>query len=358
MKTMKRMDKKAVWTVLCCMVVTLLVACAKDVVDTTGSIYGIVNDMDNGEPLSGAHVVLNPGGKTTNTGSDGRYEFLDMEPGQYTIQISKSGYKTNTKRISVVAGEEASGDMQLERGEASIRLNTNVLVFDKGESSKTFEVMNVGTSGSVSWTLTCQADWLNVTPQSGTTAQGKNSAVIVSVDRSKITEDVTTNLLVEAEGESLPLEVQVVYGEESQGGGDEPGDTKGSCKKIVSCDSEVAVEFLSCVKSGNVVEFQFTVTNNRDDWQVWFDRDGSDAYDDKGNSYPGYYTKIYIGDTENIVTNGNAVNFLKGVKTKFRVVIPDVKDEASELQRWDWVISSSQPWSPQVKKVVLEGVKW
>ena len=358
MKTMKRMDKKTVWTVLCCMVVTLLVACAKDVVDTTGSIYGIVNDMDNGEPLSGAHVVLNPGGKTTNTGSDGRYEFLDMEPGQYTIQISKSGYKTNTKRISVVAGEEASGDMQLERGEASIRLNTNVLVFDKGESSKTFEVMNVGTSGSVSWTLTCQADWLNVTPQSGTTAQGKNSAVIVSVDRSKITEDVTTNLLVEAEGESLPLEVQVVYGEESQGGGDEPGDTKGSCKKIVSCDSEVAVEFLSCVKSGNVVEFQFTVTNNRDDWQVWFDRDGSDAYDDKGNSYPGYYTKIYIGDTENIVTNGNAVNFLKGVKTKFRVVIPDVKDEASELQRWDWVISSSQPWSPQVKKVVLEGVKW
>lgn len=358
MKTMKRMDKKAVWTVLCCMVVTLLVACAKDVVDTTGSIYGIVNDMDNGEPLSGAHVVLNPGGKTTNTGSDGRYEFLGMEPGQYTIQISKSGYKTNTKRISVVAGEEASGDMQLERGEASIRLNTNVLVFDKGESSKTFEVMNVGTSGSVSWTLTCQADWLSVTPQSGTTAQGKNSAVVVNVDRSKITEDVTTNLLVEAEGESLPLEVQVVYGEESQGGGDEPGDTKGSCKKIVSCDSEVAVEFLSCVKSGNVVEFQFTVTNNRDDWQVWFDRDGSNAYDDKGNSYPGYYTKIYMGDTDNIVTNGNAVSFLKGVKTKFRVVIPDVKDEASELQRWDWVISSSQPWSPQVKKVVLEGVKW
>lgn len=355
---MKKIDKKAVWSILCCMVVSLLVACAKDEVDTTGSIYGIVNDADNGEPVSGAHVVLNPGGKTTNTGSDGRYEFLDLEPGQYTIQISKNGYKTNTKLISFVAGEQASGDMMLERGEASIKLNTNVLVFDKGETSKTFEVMNIGTSGSVSWTLTCLATWLSVTPQSGTTAQGKSSAVVVNINRSKITEDVSANLLVEAEGESLSLEIQVVYGDDSQGGGDEPGDTQGSCKKITSCDSEVDVEFLSCVKNGNVVEFQFAVTNNREDWQVWFNRDGSDAFDDKGNAYPGYYTKIYIGDTENVVTNGNAVSFLKGVKTKYRVVIPNVKDEASELQRWDWVISSSQPWSPQMKKVVLEGVKW
>lgn len=355
---MKKIDKKAVWSILCCMVVSLLVACAKDEVDTTGSIYGIVNDADNGEPVSGAHVVLNPGGKTTNTGSDGRYEFLDLEPGQYTIQISKNGYKTNTKRISFVAGEQVSGDMMLERGEASIKLNTNVLVFDKGETSKTFEVMNTGMSGSVSWTLTCQATWLSVTPQSGTTAQGKSSAVVVNINRSKIAEDVSANLLVEAEGESLPLEIQVVYGDDSQGGGDEPGDTQGSCKKITSCDSEVDVEFLSCVKNGNVVEFQFAVTNNREDWQVWFNRDGSDAFDDKGNAYPGYYTKIYIGDTENTVTNGNALSFLEGVKTKYRVVIPNVKDEASELQRWDWVISSSQPWSPQMKKFVLEGVKW
>ena len=228
----------------------------------------------------------------------------------------------------------------------------------QGETSKTFEVMNIGTSGSVSWTLTCLATWLSVTPQSGTTAQGKSSAVVVNINRSKITEDVSANLLVEAEGESLSLEIQVVYGDDSQGGGDEPGDTQGSCKKITSCDSEVDVEFLSCVKNGNVVEFQFAVTNNREDWQVWFNRDGSDAFDDKGNAYPGYYTKIYIGDTENVVTNGNAVSFLKGVKTKYRVVIPNVKDEASELQRWDWVISSSQPWSPQMKKVVLEGVKW
>lgn len=58
---------------LCCLVLVLaLTGCAKDVVDTTGSIYGIVNDADNGEPVSGAHISLNPGGLTANTGSDGR----------------------------------------------------------------------------------------------------------------------------------------------------------------------------------------------------------------------------------------------------------------------------------------------
>ena len=90
----------ALLLVCCAWAVLIVTGCAKDEVDTTGTIYGIVNDADNGEPVSGVYVVLNPRGKTTNTGSDGRFEFLDMEPGQYTIQISKNGYKTNTKRIS------------------------------------------------------------------------------------------------------------------------------------------------------------------------------------------------------------------------------------------------------------------
>ena len=68
-----------------------LCGCAKDEVETRGTIYGIVNDADNGEPVQDGHIALNPGGKTANTGSDGRYEFLDLDPGQYTIQISKSG---------------------------------------------------------------------------------------------------------------------------------------------------------------------------------------------------------------------------------------------------------------------------
>ena len=189
----------------CLAMAVFLAGCAKDVVETSGSIYGIVNDADNGEPVGGAHVALNPGGLTANTGSDGRYEFDGLEPGQYTVQISKSGYKTNSKRISVVAGQQASGDMVLERGEARIRLSTNTLSFAQGETSKTFEVMNVGTSGDVSWSIRKTDAWLSVDPAQGTTGQGKNSAVVVTIDRTQITEDVSTNLLVEGDGESMCL---------------------------------------------------------------------------------------------------------------------------------------------------------
>ena len=343
----------ALLLVCCAWAVLIVTGCAKDEVDTTGTIYGIVNDADNGEPVSGVYVVLNPRGKTTNTGSDGRFEFLDMEPGQYTIQISKNGYKTNTKRISVVAGEQASGDMVLERGESRIKLSTNSLAFAKEETSKTFDVMNIGTSGSVSWSVTFTESWLKVTPVNGTTAQGKNSTVIVNIDREKISQDMTANLLVEADGESMPVEISVKFGESEGGGGDEPSEGKGSCGEIVSCDSEVKIEFLSCVKNADAVEFQFLLTNNREDW-----RDQSDGVDDKGNSYPGYNTKFYVGNSDSFVTNGNAVSLMKGVRTKCRVLVPGIKDGASFLQRLDWVISSSQPWSPQVKKITFTEVKW
>lgn len=203
----------ALLLVCCAWAVLIVTGCAKDEVDTTGTIYGIVNDADNGEPVSGVYVVLNPRGKTTNTGSDGSFEFLDMEPGQYTIQISKNGYKTNTKRISVVAGEQASGDMVLERGESRIKLSTNSLAFAKEETSKTFDVMNIGTSGSVSWSVTFTESWLKVTPVNGTTSQGKSSTVVVNIDREKITQDVTANLLVEADGESMPVEISVKFSE-------------------------------------------------------------------------------------------------------------------------------------------------
>ena len=80
----------ALLLVCCAWAVLIVTGCAKDEVDTTGTIYGIVNDADNGEPVSGVYVVLNPRGKTTNTGSDGRFEFLDMEPGHRPLQTAHS----------------------------------------------------------------------------------------------------------------------------------------------------------------------------------------------------------------------------------------------------------------------------
>ncbi len=77
------------------------------------SLHGVVSDSDNGEPIVNASVVLSPGGKSKTTGSDGRYEFNDLDPQQYTITVQKTGYQTNRKVITAVIGETAEGNVTL-----------------------------------------------------------------------------------------------------------------------------------------------------------------------------------------------------------------------------------------------------
>lgn len=57
-----------------------------------GSIYGCVTDFATGNPVYAANVQLRPSGETTLTGSDGMYEFLDVEDGDYSITVSKAEY--------------------------------------------------------------------------------------------------------------------------------------------------------------------------------------------------------------------------------------------------------------------------
>lgn len=206
---MKRINKKTVWGFFCCLALALLVACTEEQVETTGSIYGIVNDATNGEPVPMAHVSLNPGGKATNTGSDGRYEFLNMELGQYTIQISKSGYVTNTKQITVVAGQQASGDMLLtsEQQEADIRIDPTSLNFGTTQDELVVTLTNQG-NAATDWALELgENPWLSASLLSGNIAAGKTQSIIFSVDRDKLSETKNVKISLSAFGNSYTISV-------------------------------------------------------------------------------------------------------------------------------------------------------
>ena len=206
---MKRINKRTVWGFVCCLALTFLVACTEEPVETTGSIYGIVNDANDGEPVSMAHVSLNPGGKATNTGSDGRYEFLNMEPGQYTIQITKAGYTTNTKQITVVAGKEASGDMLLtpEQQEADIRIDPTSLNFGTTQDELVVTLTNQG-NAATDWSLELgENPWLSASLLSGNIEAGKTQSIIFSVDRDKLSETKNVKISLSAFGNSYTLSV-------------------------------------------------------------------------------------------------------------------------------------------------------
>ncbi|MDR1226865.1 MAG: carboxypeptidase-like regulatory domain-containing protein [Prevotellaceae bacterium] len=89
--------------------------CSKDEHSIYATLYGVVNDHETAEPISGASVVLSPGGKTKTTGSDGSYEFLDLDAAQYTITVQKSGYSTNRKTVTAVSAEKTEANIPLTK---------------------------------------------------------------------------------------------------------------------------------------------------------------------------------------------------------------------------------------------------
>ncbi len=203
----------------------LLTGCEVELPETMGSIYGIVSDMETGEPVRGASVMLSPGNQTTVTGSDGHYEFSNLEAGQYKLQVSANGYNTNSRQITVVAGLQASGDMPLLpiTEVMNVRLSNNYFEFGSTYSELILSIRNTGNSGDIAWDITgVDATWLTVTPVSGTVAMGKTTDVKLTVDRSRLsTNEASTTFMVNAAGGSQSVRVNV---SKKAAGGDNNGD--------------------------------------------------------------------------------------------------------------------------------------
>ncbi|GHT49004.1 hypothetical protein AGMMS49982_01450 [Bacteroidia bacterium] len=90
-------------------------SCSSTVPDIYATLYGVVSDSETSDPIANASVVLSPGGKSKTTGSDGRYEFNDLDATQYTITVQKTGYQTNRKTVSAVSAEQTEANIPLTK---------------------------------------------------------------------------------------------------------------------------------------------------------------------------------------------------------------------------------------------------
>ncbi len=90
---------------LTCGLVLGLTSCAKQIVDTTVSIYGNVVEAGTQIPLQNVMMTLMPSSVNVYTGTDGYYEFLDLNAQQYTITAQLDGYRSDRKTVTLVAGD-------------------------------------------------------------------------------------------------------------------------------------------------------------------------------------------------------------------------------------------------------------
>jgi hypothetical protein len=79
------------------------------VISPTSSLQGTISAISNNGPggsLAGANVNLTPAGspesrRSTVTNDQGEYKSVDLPAGEYTLQVSLSGFKQHTENVIV-----------------------------------------------------------------------------------------------------------------------------------------------------------------------------------------------------------------------------------------------------------------
>ena len=109
--------KRTLFFALLCGVCAFFSSCEPVSYDTFGTLSGTVVEMATGDVVAGALVTLSPSGKNTYTGVDGFFEFQDLEAQQYTMTVQATGYRTNRKSLTIVAGATERVNIILQKEE-------------------------------------------------------------------------------------------------------------------------------------------------------------------------------------------------------------------------------------------------
>ena len=120
-------------------------SCAVDVKEVSkGGIAGIVADMVTGEPVPTVKLKLSPGGNSTVTGSDGSFQFEELEAGEYTVTYTKDGYRDGTEKLLVKNTLKTDAHLLIERIPAIITADKELLDFGSNTSLTTlsFNIVN------------------------------------------------------------------------------------------------------------------------------------------------------------------------------------------------------------------------
>ena len=173
----------------------LYYSCAPE--DLPGSIYGTVVDKATGEPIKSAGVELSPSGLKTVTGSEGQFEFTELDPGKYTLIITKTGYMDGVSgTIEVKPGQQAKGDVQIEQIPPALKVvdetNEDLLELHFGDAesdvARSFNIYNDGAE-KLSWEIVKTAVWIDsLSKTTGELSPNAKQAVVVTIDRNKLEE--------------------------------------------------------------------------------------------------------------------------------------------------------------------------
>ena len=95
-----------------------------------GQVLGHVIDSTSSEPIEAARVVLRggPGGQEfTATDSEGMFDFFDVAPGEWLLEVQADGYPTDIFFVGLRSGETLTVDLPVSRDIRPVSLSGRVV---------------------------------------------------------------------------------------------------------------------------------------------------------------------------------------------------------------------------------------
>ncbi len=186
----------------------LFISCAQDVTSTFGGISGVVKDKITAEALAGVQVSIMPGDESSVTGTDGIFQFSDLDAADYTVSFMKEGYVSDSKKVTVSPGVKRYASITLEPIVPVLSVTPAKLEFGSETTTLALDITNTG-KGSLQWSVSEEIDWLSCQPDKGTTTN-ESSSVVFKVSRDRLERGhYSETIVISSNGGSLTIPVTV-----------------------------------------------------------------------------------------------------------------------------------------------------
>ena len=156
-----------------------------------GVIHGIVTDAETTRPLPDASIILNSASDTVSTASDGSFLIKDLNPGDYEIAASKTGYMKKANNVAVSQDKTTEVNFALA---GAIKISDAYLDYGVESTTKYFTISKTGKS-VLKYTVSANQSWIEISPASGELTD-KTDTLKVTIKKPDSTQDIMKGEIV------------------------------------------------------------------------------------------------------------------------------------------------------------------
>ena len=250
-----------------------------------------------------------------------------------TVSLNRSAMPESVNTAFSVSdgAKSTSVSVSAAKGHPVMSVSPASLDFGETETSKSFVISNTGTA-DLNWSLTTMTtNCLSFSAKSGRVSAGGSTTITVSLDRSIMPQSLNTSVGISDGTNTRSVEIK----------GTKIIVEDYSSATVISCDSRIKAEIVSCKRSGSSVVFTYKLTNKGvgmiNDWRIYTPNSmslisggyRSVIYDNIGTeySYPKFTFRSANAQGSNVLNTA----FPEDVPCMGTVTLSDVPDAASEI---------------------------